>query len=179
MVLQWYHIALAVAAVIAAALSIGTPRATFWIFSLTASFIASVAYFYAPKPWWPGMWWPLHSGVAALCDAAIVTLIYFFGREKWETFGLRGLMLISVSVNMVQTSAYTLGYPPPITHATYATILEVINFLALVLIGGIGLLDRYNASSRHSFLDFARPYLGWAGQLAHQKGWQNPPLSKW
>jgi hypothetical protein len=179
MVFEWYHGLLATVAVLASAAGLKTPRATFWVFCLTASFVASVAYYYAPKPMWPGMWWPLHSGIAALCDAMIVVLIFFFGKEKWETLGLRGIMLVSVSVNMMQTSAYTLGYPPPVPHALYSSILEVINFLALILLGGIGLLDRYNATPRHRFSVFAGPYLGRIGNFAHQKTWKIPPLTKW
>ncbi len=175
--MQWYHFTLAAAAIAAAAFAWKTPRAAFWVLCLTVSFIVSVAYLYLPKPYVPNMWWPPHAGIATLCDAAVVAAVFRWGREKWETVGLRTIIMASVTVNLIQTSAYTLGFPPMLPADAHAIILEFINYLALLLIGGVGLVDRING--RAAFSRRTRADLATLGNFIHAKGWKSPPLAKW
>lgn len=171
----WYYIPLAIAAVLTAWVAWRTPRGVFWVACLAASFIVSVAYLHAPKPW--GVWLPPQPGIAMLCDAAVVVAIYAYGREKWETVGLRWLLMLSVTLNFVQTAAHIVGFPPIIEQDTYGILLEGINYLALAVIMVTGILDR--ANGRTWVPRFARGPVGLLGRLAHQKGWDHPPLSRW
>jgi hypothetical protein len=171
-----YHVLLLIAVGLAGYAARKTPRAWLWIAALAISFVVSVAYLYQAKPGWPGVWWPPHAGIATLCDAAIVVLIFRFGVDRWERVGLRTIMMVSVTINLVQTSAYTLGFPPMMPADTYAILLEVINYLALAMIGGVGILDRKNARDRISH----RPhrFMASVGEFAHAQS-AAPPLAKW
>ncbi len=174
--MSWYHLALLVAAGVAWFAARKTPRAGLWVVTLASSFVISVSYLYMYKPGWPFVWWPPHAGIATLCDAGVVALIFRFGMERWEAVGLRTIMMASVTVNLVQTSAYTLGFPPMMEAKTYAILLEAINYLALALIGGVGILDRKNARDRISHRP--RRFMASVGQFAHSQG-ISPPLAKW
>jgi len=173
-----YHLALLIAAVVAGWFARKQPRAWLWIGALALSFIVSVAYLYMPKHYYPGMWWPPASLVAAMCDIAVVIAIRELGREKWETRLLFGLMMISVSVNLLYATGTILGFPPIPPHEVYAIILEAINYAALLLIAGTGLLERMGASNgHHTTRGLMARFLAF-GRFLHEKDRQCA-LSKW
>lgn len=144
---MWYHWSLAIAALGTAifAVRLGLRRSVLWIAAMAADYILSVGYLYMPKPYIVGGWWPPSSGIAALCDASMCILIYIFGRYRWETAGLYTLMLLSVATNCLYTSGQIIGFPPIPPQDTYGIILEVINYLALLLIFGTAILSRIGA----------------------------------
>lgn len=107
------------------------PRAIPWLAGLALSYAVSTVY------WRSGL--PYAAFIGGICDAIVALAIYFGGKEKWET-GLRWLLLVSVSVNLYYLASQY-GVVTPIAHNAYATALELINWLALVLIGGSGLLQ--------------------------------------
>ncbi len=146
-----YHIALLSAAIVTGLISRDLRRAWLWIGALALSFIVSVAYLYAPKPFIFGGWWPPASGVAALCDISVALAIYTWGRRRWETVGLYALMLLSVAVNALYTTGQIFGWPPIPPHEVYAIILELINYAALLLIAGTAILSRIGAVHGRSF----------------------------
>lgn len=158
-----YHVALAIAALVVLWLSRKTPRAWLWVLSLAASFVVSVSYlrYYenieianVSAALMPGAFegyfpyvnlftnWLPPSLIAGGCDALVCVAIMMFGQEQWERPWLFRLMLTSVAVNLVYSSGLILGYPPVPDQNTLGIILEIINYLALLLIGGTGLVDR-------------------------------------
>jgi hypothetical protein len=112
---------LAVAAAVIV-LSVRNWRGVMWVAALTASYFVS------------GLWW--RSGAAGgemvtfLCDAAVFLLIYLVGRKWWEV-GLLGIQLL-----MVITSALYMATGHIVGHEIYSITLELLNAIALLLIGG-------------------------------------------
>lgn len=163
-----YHIALGIAALVALALAYKTPRAVLWIGLLATSFVVSVAYLrhyeavqahnidmvrslqFSYAEWLPP------SIIAAVCDATICIAIRYIGREKWETRWLYGVMLVMVATNLVYASGVILRFPPMLPSQDILGIwLEIVNYLALALIGGTGVLDRLGAGRAELFRSFA------------------------
>lgn len=161
-----YHLALLVATIPVLWLSAKTPRAWLWIGGLAGSFVVSVAYlrYYESIELanlsaitMPGAFrefpyvnlstdWLPPSIIAGATDVLLCACIRVFGQERWETVWFFRLMLASVAVNLVYSSGLILGFPPVPDQDTLGIILEIINYLALLLIGGTGLLDRVGAS---------------------------------
>ncbi len=139
------HIGLLIAALAAASVSLDLRRAWLWIGALALSFIASVVYLYLPKPYVFGGWWPPASGIAAICDMFVCTAIYVWQKRQWETW-LYYLVLFSVLVNVLYTTGQIFGWPPIPSHEAYAIGLEVINYAALLLIGGTAIVSRVGAN---------------------------------
>ena len=133
-----YHLSLMIAALAAGIVSYKQPRALLWICALAASFVLSVGYLYLPKP----DSWIMPSAVAATCDALVCATIYIFGKQRWETVWLYRIVLASVAVNVLYTTGATLGYPPIPPQEVYAIILEVINYVALLLIASTGFMGQ-------------------------------------
>jgi hypothetical protein len=155
--MEWYHYVMAGAALLAALAARKTPRAVIWVVSLAASFIVSVGYLrgyqaievsnlsaaYTDGKLVPLLrdWLP-PSIVAAACDAVVCVLIWFFGRERWETVWLYGISLAMMGTNLLYASGLIIGFPPIPDRGTLGSILEAMNLAALLLIGGTGILDR-------------------------------------
>lgn len=184
--MQSYHIALAVAAILTLSVSWKTQRAWLWIGALVLSFGASVFYLrlyehlesmnllaiffpeYFGRPIVPleTEWLP-PSIIAAVCDVLVCIALHMFGREAWETKWLYRLMLGSVAVNILYATGVILGFPPIPDQDTLGIILEIINYLALLLIGFTGITDLLKAYHGHSgigaalarFLETGRAYL--------------------
>lgn len=136
--MDWYHYVLGALALLALILSWNVPRCGKWIFLLSASYVVSVLY-HRLAPHDDVM--PHGSVVAFFCDAAIFIIIRQMHVEKWEIFGLGGVVLLMASFNMVQVLAVSFGFPPVMDQAIYSAILECANVAYLLLIGGVGLAD--------------------------------------
>lgn len=157
--MEWYHVSLILAFIVAAVVgkASGLPRALLWVGSLAAAYGASVLYLYAPKPVIPGVWWPPASGVAMLCDAMVCLIIYWHAQRSWETRGLYKLMLGSGLVNLAYLTLSSLEglgiwfIPPPPPRWLYGSILEAINYAALLLIGGSAILRRIGGADGYHF----------------------------
>lgn len=128
-----FQIALAIGAVIAVAVAWRVPRAAMWILAGAMSFIASTA--------WARYGMPYPPVFTGLCDAAICLGIYFFGKSAWE-MRLWRLFQASVLVSLL----YFVGVIGP--HWAYIVALEAINWLALLLIIGFGVVERYGNAAR-------------------------------
>jgi len=152
-----YHAALLIAAIISGGASYNVPRAWLWIGCLAASFIVSVAYLYnAPQGYTGGSlwaWWPPSSVIAGLCDVAVCLALRAWGVRLWESL-LFTLMLFSVAVNIAYSASILLNWPPIPPQEAYAIILEAINYIALIIIGGTGILKSIGSIDAHS--DFFR-----------------------
>jgi hypothetical protein len=155
--MEWYHYVMAGAAIAAAVIARKTPRAWLWVAALAAAFIISVGYLrgyqaielsnlsaaYTDGEMVPLLrdWLP-PSIVAAACDALVCVMIYFLGKERWETLWLYGICLAMMGTNLLYASGLIIGFPPIPDRGTLGAILEAMNLAALVLIGGTGILDR-------------------------------------
>lgn len=142
-----YHISLLIVAAVTALIAWRVPRAKLWIGALAASFVVSVTYLYlVPQGYGPdGSWRAPASLIAGLCDASVAAMIYWFGKRRWETVGLYSLVLLSVAVNLLYATGELFYFPPIPPREVYAIILEIINYAALLLIGGTGILNRIGA----------------------------------
>lgn len=151
-VYDWY---LAIAALVTAVVAwrLHLKRSLLWIAWLAADFALSLGYMYLPKPQGPGIWWPPDSGVNMMLDATVAVMIWVYGKRQWETssrsISLFNLMRFSVAVNLIYTTGEILGQPPIPPHEIYAIILEVINYLALLLICGTAILNGLGERGHH------------------------------
>jgi hypothetical protein len=102
-----------------------------WVFAAALDYAISVIY------WRTGL--PYAEGVAALCDASVCLAIYFNYRERWEKIIYR-LFQISLTVNIFYLAG-NLCLMATVDQDTYATILELLNGLVLLLIGGMGVAE--------------------------------------
>ena len=130
--MSWYQGALLIGAIIAALIAWGNWRAIGWLVALQVSIAVSVAY------WNAG--WPYGELVAGTTDAAVCLLIYFFGRYQWEMWIWR-LSQLSVAVNCFYLAG-NIGIFYNIPHDVYSSILEAINWVAILSIGGTAILSR-------------------------------------
>ena len=130
-------LALLIGAIIASVISYRVnPRGILWIALAAYSFVVSTIY------WRSGL--PYPEGVAGACDALVCLGVYFYGREMWE-MAIWRLFQTSVAVNFLYLAGH-LGIFVSIDHTVYSSMLEAINWLILLLIGGMGLLQRLGVS---------------------------------
>lgn len=130
-------ISLLAAAIVVCALSWRiNPRGILWVLTAAASFAASTAY------WRTGL--PYAEGVAGICDAAVCLSVYFIGRQRWEMWIWR-LFQTSVAINFLYLAG-NIGIFAQIPHDTYSIMLEAINWMTLLLIGGMSTMQRIGFS---------------------------------
>lgn len=122
-----YQTALLIGACIAALLNINQPRALVWIGVGAADFALTDLYYFHQIPWLP------HPFVTGVADATVVIALATYGLHRWER------LVRYAFIGMVGVSA---AYLWGIIHdrTTYAEWLEVANWLALLFIGGTGML---------------------------------------
>lgn len=85
--------------------------------------------------------------VSGLFDAGICLAVYFFGRLRWELSVVWRLFQASLGVNLYYLASLAhLPYLPSLSHNDYAITLEIINWLALLFIGGTAILLRTGAA---------------------------------
>ena len=130
-------LSLVTAALIAMAASHKTPRAWLWIGLGGASFIASsLLWAYGNKE--------AHPLFAFTADALVVFSMHLWIRERWE-ISLLLLFMVSVFINLMKLG----GFMP--AGEIYPAMLEIINWLALLWITGVGLTDLLNQHDRRTF----------------------------
>ncbi len=132
-----WNLSLLIGAVLAAGLSYRNPRALIWILGAALDYTVSVVY------WRTGL--PYAEAVAGMCDATLCLCLYFGARERWELVIYR-LFQVSLAVNIFFLAG-NLGIIPMVSQDTYASILELLNWLALLLIGGVGVAQWVGAPS--------------------------------
>jgi hypothetical protein len=136
-----------------ALVSIGVPRALFWLAVITVSYFVSGFY------WRTGM----VGGelVAGLCDAAVVALLVLLAAYRWEMW-VALVFLVSLLVNITFLTSNLVG-GGLIPHEAYAITLEALNAIALFTIGGVAAFQRKGRTSGSAFrpwlsvFGFARP----------------------
>lgn len=140
-----WHIALMIGASIAAVINYTQPRAIYWILIGAMNFAACVLYYDYGLPY--------PAAFAALLDVGFVLLLYFKGRYFWETTLLRSLFLLSIVLNWLRLTELVAS------QRLYAMALEGVNWLALLVIGGVGILtlvDHYEIPTSGYFGRFIR-----------------------
>lgn len=174
--MQWFHVAQLAAFAIAAALAWKTPRAPLWAFLLAVSYVFSILYIHnAPR----GGFWPPSQLVSLLIDGVVLIIVREYHRENWEWYGIRPILICMCSANLLQLGAVLLGFPPPLGSEAFGILLEFLNYLALLLIGGVGLMDLVRADAR-SDLDFHRLHsLHRVSVHRHSQQKQFKSLRKW
>ena len=148
-----YEVALIYAAMATVLISLRNSRGVAWVFLITADLIASTAY------WKAG--YPYGEVFTAACDATICLGIYFAGKFRWEMWLYR-LYLASFGWSLVYLATRAF-----VDQDTYASGLEVINWVAFLSIGGISasqLAGRHNVLGlsgnwRRRFPAFVSPVL--------------------
>ena len=148
--MSYVDTAFSIGLILALAFSIGNARAWAWLGAGAASYIVSTIY------WRLGL--PHAPFIGGLADAAICLAVYLWGRYRWEMIVWR-LFQASVAVNVVYASILfvlikVLHYPPDFPHASllhnaYSGMLEVINAIALLWIGGNGAMQIIGATNAH------------------------------
>lgn len=121
---------------LALGVSFGNWRAWAWLGASAASYVLSTV-------WWrSGL--PYPSFIGGMADALICLGVYFVGKYRWEMWGWR-LFQVSVLVNIVYLGG-TLGAWASLPHNAYAVMLEAVNWLALLWIGGNGAVQAIGAA---------------------------------
>lgn len=106
----------------------GHKRGALWIAAIMIDLVVSTAYWRADLPY--------GDVFTAVCDFSVCVLIFLFGRWRWE-LRLYLLMQFSVLISICDFAA-SLWSPGWIDHDTYSSMLEAVNYLAFIGVGGIG-----------------------------------------
>lgn len=120
-----WQAALLLGACAASLIALRSPRALAWIWLVMASFFLSGAY------WDSGLPYPVVFGVA--CDVAVFFAVLHWGRYRWEEYLVRvvqGMVIINVV-----WAVLTASDADP-SHYVFAAVLEAMNWIALIVIGG-------------------------------------------
>lgn len=120
-------ISLLLAALIVAAVSWKNPRGILWIG------VAALSYINATIAWRLSL--PYAEAITGIGDTAVCLCVYFAARFRWELWIWR-LFQASLGVSVVYLAA-NIHVVPPIDHTFYSVVLEGINWLLLLLIGGV------------------------------------------
>jgi len=173
--MSWYHVAQLSAFFLAAGIAWNTPRAPLWVLLLGASYVISVLYVHLSPG---GAYWPPSQLVGILLDGAVLIAIREFHKEQWEWYGLGAILGFMVTADVMQLLAVLTGFPPPFSKENFGILLECQNYLALAVIGGVGLMDRMQTDG-NSMADHRSHFLHRTSVHAHS-GQENPKsLRKW
>ncbi len=105
--------------------------------------VAALSYINATIAW--RMELPYAEAITGLGDAAVCLAVYFFGRQMWELWVWR-LFQTSVAVSMLYLAGH-LGIFANIPHEIYSILLEAANWMLLLLIGSMSILQRLGATN--------------------------------
>lgn len=131
-----------IAAAIAAVFSYKVPRAWYWIGALVIDFIATSLY-------WDFGNRSYHPIFTLACDAMVCLVVYQYAKEKWEA-GVFLAFLASVFVSL-----FRIGLLIP-DSVSYASGLETCNYIALIIIAGMGIMDAISVRKGNVFSDLSR-----------------------
>jgi hypothetical protein len=141
-----YEVSLILGSLVVALMSRGNPRGIAWIAAITADLLASTAYWRADLPY--------AEVFTGLCDAAICFGIYFIGRYRWEMWLWR-LYQGSVLISILYLGAHVFRVPS-IDQDVYSSMLEAVNWIALISIGGASVLQKAGPPSVVAFSPWRR-----------------------
>lgn len=110
------------------------PRARLWITAGVASYVLSLLYSDFKLPYAPAF--------AVVCDFVVCWMIYALAKQQWE-LKLMLLFQLSIILNILELGGYINA------RYLYVYALDVVNLLALMLIGGISILEREGYGRNH------------------------------
>lgn len=192
--MSWFHIAMVAAFILVAGVSRKSRHAWIWAVVLLADYLLCEAYLAIPKPTSIGvLWdgsvfvgpWAPQALFVAVVDILVCGAILVFAREAWERI-LFAVMMVALATDLVQATAALRGFPALLSSDSYGIILELVNYLALAVIGGRGLLeykhddgryDRRKPSGAFNTFVFWISRLGMAIREALQAPWR--PSDRW
>jgi len=157
-----FQLALLIGLLITGLISSRLPRAWLWLACGAASFVVSTAYARYGLPHAPAF--------TLACDSAVCLAVYFFGVEKWEISGIYRIFQLSVLISLFRLSNII------VDQWVYIVALEILNWVALLLIGATSILDRARANEGHSDWDW-HPHLH-RSDLALRRSRQTQPFHK-
>lgn len=150
--MHWYQAALLIGAVVAALLA-WDRRATLWIFLGVVSGVSSAI--------WHDSGMPYGAAFGAATNMAICTAIYLNWQWRWE------LQIAKCFMTMILIDAIWLWGLIP-SHFWFAVSLEIVNWIALLIIGATGIAER---ARQHGILSRGYGY-GWA-RAVHRTLWEH------
>lgn len=121
-----WQLSLLAGAIVTVIVSTNVNRAALWVFLAGASFIVSTAYARAELPFPPFF--------TMMADATVCLVIYFLASRQWEVWLFRAFQA-SVLISLL----YLVGFIGP--HYWYIAALELVNWIALILISGTAFLQ--------------------------------------
>lgn len=130
-----YEVALLIMALVTAFVARGLPRAWLWLSVGALSFIISAT-------WWR-LGLPYHPAATLACDSLVCLTIYSLAKEEFEIW-LFNLFRLSVLISLLKLFGVINE------NLVYASALEGVNVLALLLIGCTGILAG-TANGCHTF----------------------------
>ncbi|OVE94433.1 hypothetical protein B7W85_12850 [Allorhizobium ampelinum] len=158
-----FQAALALGAGAALIVSLHIPRAWLWIALGVASFVLSTAYARAGLPF--------PEAFAIACDMVVVLFIYHLGKEKWE-MRLWRIFQTMILLNLL----YLWGVIGP--HSAYIIVLEILNWIALIVIVGTAAVEWARGVAGHFRFDrhryLRRAYVALRSERAHA-AWHKVP----
>lgn len=180
--MQSYHVVLLAMAIASLLASWHVPRCRLWVGALSMSYVVSIAY-YRLSPFYEG-WHPHGSMIAFFTDAIVYLIIRETHQERWEIWSLGSVMIASTTINLFQLSGFVWGFPPMLGQETYSILLEILNAMYLLFIGGAGLMDYVERKSvRRGLPRHRRGGLVQACVYAYSKARKESrvrqPLRKW
>lgn len=130
------------AVLVTAAFSFRNLRGLAWIGALALDYAISVAYWRTGLPW--------GEVVTAACDASVCFVIYHYYRQRWELV-VYGAFLASLAVDIFFLAGNLAVNTPwgrmiSISQDTYGSLLELLNLLALLSIGGVSIVQLRGAN---------------------------------
>lgn len=127
---EWYQIALVVGAVITLVIAWEVPRAALWIALGGLSFVASSL--------WHDAGFPYGAAFGAATNFVVWLFIFSWARQQWE------MRVINCFQAMIATDIVYFGlqlYSTHPSHYAFATLLELWNWLALVVIASTAIME--------------------------------------
>ena len=102
-------------------------RGAVWVAAIMADLIISTAYWRANLPY--------GDVFTGACDFSVCLSIFTFGRWRWE-LGLFLLYQFSLLISIIDLGA-AIWSPGWIDHDTYSSLLEAVNYIGFLGVGGI------------------------------------------
>ena len=133
-------ISLGIGAIVVSLISWKNPRGIVWIW------VAALSYINATIAWRMNL--PYAEAITGMGDACFCLAIYFGGRYRWEG-ALWRIYQTSVAISIFYLAGNIHVFPviAKVDHVVYAVLLELCNWLALLVIGGTGALQWFGASN--------------------------------
>lgn len=137
--MQWYHYALAILATVSLWSSWRVSKAALYIALLAMSYVLSVLYWHF-KPDNP--YFPHGSIIGFMLDAIVFVIVRQIHDDKWEFWGVVIPVSIMAFIGFYQVVGSSIIGAPVLRSLDYSVMLEALNAAALLIIGGVGLVER-------------------------------------